>query len=640
MASAVLFTHEHPRRGVSSFEALMKQSKNNKARNRKHISAAVVGDPEAVADSDVVHHAQLYAGVGDNLLGYPKSHFPSESDETSFKRKSISLNTNILQESHSTGLVRGASFSSMSKEQRRQLRKKLRLDLEQVRSLSLKLEAKEQQLKSISHSVGFHTSHSDAHLSRTENRCSLEKEVTSEPPLTTPGNMRFGQNVSKLARQASFYSSDCGTRGAVGKEKRTPKANQMYLNSEFLSGKERMPPPEKLKPKVASGTKRNQGKDNGLDQKRQKLISTRSRRMADIMKQCGTVLKKLMTHKHAWVFNEPVDAVKLQLPDYHKVIQNPMDLGTVKIKLEVGRYNSPLEFAEDVQLTFANAMKYNPIGNDVHAMADILRKIFEERWRSIKEKLDEENLKIRVEDEVLSEQGCKSQQLQDLRRHLRNIEDQIISIAKNNQSKPIATSRSAAPSSQKKETPKREMTFDEKSKLSVNLERLPGNKSQEIIQIIKRNSPSLNQSQIGDTVEIEVDIDSVDNETLWELHRFVTNCMKYPKKPRKKATEEAKVVRHMQAGNNGENVFGHAGTSLIKNRKNDVGDDDVDIDDDMPSAQFPPVVVEKDAIVDVSKSSSSSGSSSDSGSSSSDSDSGSSTGSESEAGDIQSGIPD
>lgn len=43
-----------------------------------------------------------------------------------------------------------------------------------------------------------------------------------------------------------------------------------------------------------------------------------------------------------------------------------------------------------------------------------------------------------------------------------------------------------------------------------------------VVQIIKKRNSSLSQHDD----EIEVDIDSVDAETLWELDRFVTNYKK------------------------------------------------------------------------------------------------------------------
>lgn len=43
------------------------------------------------------------------------------------------------------------------------------------------------------------------------------------------------------------------------------------------------------------------------------------------------VLKTIAKHIHAWPFMTPVDTIKLKLPDYHKIIRSPMDLGTVKV---------------------------------------------------------------------------------------------------------------------------------------------------------------------------------------------------------------------------------------------------------------------------------------------------------------------
>ncbi|CAN6211732.1 unnamed protein product [Urochloa humidicola] len=106
---------------------------------------------------------------------------------------------------------------------------------------------------------------------------------------------------------------------------------------------------------------------------------------------CGKILKKLMDHKGGWLFHKPVDPVLYGIPDYFDVIRNPMDLGTVKKKLTNKQYATDSEFAADVRLTFANAMKYNPPGNDVHAVAEQLNRIFDSEWRSVIRKRNDRN---------------------------------------------------------------------------------------------------------------------------------------------------------------------------------------------------------------------------------------------------------
>lgn len=60
------------------------------------------------------------------------------------------------------------------------------------------------------------------------------------------------------------------------------------------------------------------------------------------------VLKDLMDHEFGWVFNSPVDPVALGIPDYFTIVKHPMDLGTVKKRLEAGFYRLPEVFANQV----------------------------------------------------------------------------------------------------------------------------------------------------------------------------------------------------------------------------------------------------------------------------------------------------
>lgn len=103
-----------------------------------------------------------------------------------------------------------------------------------------------------------------------------------------------------------------------------------------------------------------------------------ARKLTPPMKRCANLLRNLMyvnlvvvaavgccvcesarrwnLHSHrsqdtAFVFNEPVDPVKHGCLNYPEVIKQPMDLGTIKRKLEANTYQGSIEaFAADVRL--------------------------------------------------------------------------------------------------------------------------------------------------------------------------------------------------------------------------------------------------------------------------------------------------
>ncbi|XP_067894142.1 bromodomain-containing protein 3-like [Heterodontus francisci] len=88
------------------------------------------------------------------------------------------------------------------------------------------------------------------------------------------------------------------------------------------------------------------------------------------------VVKALWKHHFAWPFQQPVDAVKLNLPDYYQIIKNPMDLGTIKKRLENKYYCKSMECIEDLNTMFTNCYVYNRPKDDIVVMAQTLEKLF------------------------------------------------------------------------------------------------------------------------------------------------------------------------------------------------------------------------------------------------------------------------
>ena len=80
------------------------------------------------------------------------------------------------------------------------------------------------------------------------------------------------------------------------------------------------------------------------------------------------LIKQLAMHRESMYFMEPVDAEKFGLLDYHEKITNPMDLGTIRGKLDRSEYATADAFVSDVRLTFDNHLELTALnGSRCHA---------------------------------------------------------------------------------------------------------------------------------------------------------------------------------------------------------------------------------------------------------------------------------
>jgi len=110
-----------------------------------------------------------------------------------------------------------------------------------------------------------------------------------------------------------------------------------------------------------------------------------------LLNACSRILNKMLLRKCAIPFKEPVDAVAMKLHDYHQIIKRPMDLGTVKTKLNDGEYQGKADFEADVRLVFANCYLYNPPDHGVYKAGKRLEKIFEMSYAEFQEDHPESN---------------------------------------------------------------------------------------------------------------------------------------------------------------------------------------------------------------------------------------------------------
>lgn len=88
------------------------------------------------------------------------------------------------------------------------------------------------------------------------------------------------------------------------------------------------------------------------------------------------LLNVLWRTNHAWIFHEPVDPVKLNLPEYFDIVKTPMDFGTIKKKLNNNVYSTGEDFIKDLDQVFINCRLFNPPESDVINMCNQVQSVY------------------------------------------------------------------------------------------------------------------------------------------------------------------------------------------------------------------------------------------------------------------------
>uniref|UniRef100_A0A4W5NCB9 Bromodomain containing 3 n=1 Tax=Hucho hucho TaxID=62062 RepID=A0A4W5NCB9_9TELE len=394
--------------------------------------------------------------------------------------------------------------------------------------------------------------------------------------------------------------------------------------------------------------------------------SSKRSRMSEQLKYCDSILKEMLSKKHAayaWPFYKPVDAEALELHDYHEIIKHPMDLSTVKKKIDAREYPDAQMFAADVRVMFSNCYKYNPPDHEVVAMARKLQDVFEMRFAKMPDEPvelspgagglvskgdnsssgdssssdssdSEEERATRLaelQEQVGAEQcisverpngsgqggknGCtKHFQLKAVHEQLAALSQGPVSKPKkkkekkekdkkkkdkdNKHSKTKTDEKKAKPGQpakqgqQKKPSRKANstvtgsrqpkkggrgyesdeeslpMAYDEKRQLSLDINRLPGEKLGRVVHIIQSREPSLRDSNPD---EIEIDFETLKPSTLRELERYVKSCLqKKQRKPQQKGAGSGTGASHLS----GSSSSSDSGSSSSSGSSSDSSDSD------------------------------------------------------------------
>ncbi|XP_077196445.1 transcription intermediary factor 1-alpha-like isoform X2 [Paroedura picta] len=99
-------------------------------------------------------------------------------------------------------------------------------------------------------------------------------------------------------------------------------------------------------------------------------------------RKCERLLLYLYCHEMSLAFQEPVPTT---VPDYYKIIKKPMDLSTIKYRLQVHHplYSKADDVVADIRLIFQNCAEYNEPDSEVANAGMKLEAYFEELLKNI-----------------------------------------------------------------------------------------------------------------------------------------------------------------------------------------------------------------------------------------------------------------
>ena len=261
------------------------------------------------------------------------------------------------------------------------------------------------------------------------------------------------------------------------------------------------------------------------DTGKRKLLSKKG--MAE-MKFCNYVHREATRKQNssfAWPFMQPVDPIALNIPHYRDIIKVPMDLSTIRKKLDLQEYSNAEEFESDFRLMLNNCFTFNSPDQDIYQFGKQLEQLFETKWsektnflaqhgeEQVRSKYDYSDEEDDDEDaqhiEMLKTQiRLLNQQLQVLvdkrkgRKKQRRVSSAVLPSPVGSVAQKSKPKQPKKPSEKKRKRqggleedekmPEGDITYEQKRELSDNINILPQDYLPQVFEIIKSGNTALN----------------------------------------------------------------------------------------------------------------------------------------------------
>merc|ERR1712173_106694 len=171
-----------------------------------------------------------------------------------------------------------------------------------------------------------------------------EDESEDEMPKKRGGKKKQEEEKKSKDKKKGGLANLLGKRGAAKKAEKQMKGLDDTHEEEDGSDDE------------DNGRRGRRNKKNKEDENKENARVKRARNLDDSFDlnivALEDLVKCLLKHKDGWPFDRPI--TKADAPDYHLCVRNPMDLGTVRGKLNDMQYTSNQEVINDIRLVFSN----------------------------------------------------------------------------------------------------------------------------------------------------------------------------------------------------------------------------------------------------------------------------------------------
>ncbi|RVE75597.1 hypothetical protein OJAV_G00000580 [Oryzias javanicus] len=168
-----------------------------------------------------------------------------------------------------------------------------------------------------------------------------------------------------MKTEPKMETEDDSTSSGVKKEEQEVKDEQMEV--------EEKKPLVKKEPKDEEESGTNGTSSSSPPQSRRKIFKPEELRQT-LMPTLESLYRQ---DPESLPFRQPVDPMLLGIPDYFDIVKNPIDLSTIKRKLDTGQYQEPWQYVDDVWLMFNNAWLYNRKTSRVYKYCSKLAEVFE-----------------------------------------------------------------------------------------------------------------------------------------------------------------------------------------------------------------------------------------------------------------------